>query len=933
MLNVSDEVKNLFLKDSTKKKLIIEVEDSDRSNPNELNFYSGSFPYQEYATTIAEGLSPITVEDFTNAVDMRLIHYVKYVRLSLGFRVHDITTAPDTLTFRVYVEREHGTEYKDLDVTLSEYTNNYHRFFCAAFDSKTQDGYIGQITDVQIINSNATAFQGTITMFDYQVDMVNYELDFPTTYNTNFSKNIEDLSNYMPLPNIENDNIDFESFSLTESLCSQDNIKFGLCESAHCEFTTIGYNDNLKDRIIKPKISAQGLPSKADVLSVNFWKDQSGVMRKGDTYSKTFTITDSTYYNDNWLVDTWLFPYDKYFSEYGYVYFACEIKFANMNVISGPTPHHFKLGLWLVYEDGTEDRRFWDTTYRYSESWQKIQVAPPYIIPQVGKKIKTILRLFYKAYDENGNLLENPNTTVDYSMRNFQVQVADKFSYSYPYDINKLYVYDNTLDAFFSECYCDPIPLGTFHVTDVKLEHKQNLVKQQVTAYDHLVKLEQNAANWYTQYMFTVTTDDYQGRYDVEYKRQIYSTFFDFAVAMGFDDRKYHTETLVNSWAYSDIRSSMMSTKRLYYQVFGQPDYLEYSEITVNDVNPAKFYMVDAVNYNGQTDEELLALTHGAVNDYAEKVDSLRRGLATNAGVIVEAYNSSGMISSYLLNRRDYFFLPEGTTYIKILVTVDMIYNSQTAIYPLIDSVSLYECGNAPELVNGDKNLFYYNYSTGEISDVGTSITGRDVVRSLLEVCGCFFRLDRQNGLPEFIYCTKGGLYPRNDLYPADDLFPRAGTDQTLPNGRYMSATQDNYQVQDYGKIQIIVDSDTNTSKSVCEMEYEGDNQSINTYLIDDNIFYSNKNMDVEYQYAYGLLQNMFARISNMGYVPNVTEAIGMPWIECGDRIGILTYTSGFESFIFRRTLKGIQLLKDTYESAGDEYTEAVKDFGYEEFN
>ena len=45
----------------------------------------------------------------------------------------------------------------------------------------------------------------------------------------------------------------------------------------------------------------------------------------------------------------------------------------------------------------------------------------------------------------------------------------------------------------------------------------------------------------------------------------------------------------------------------------------------------------------------------------------------------------------------------------------------------------------------------------------------------------------------------------------------------------------------------------------------------------------------------------------------------------------MLTYDGGFESFIFRRTLKGIQNLKDTYESVGDEKTEAVNDFGYKE--
>jgi hypothetical protein len=41
----------------------------------------------------------------------------------------------------------------------------------------------------------------------------------------------------------------------------------------------------------------------------------------------------------------------------------------------------------------------------------------------------------------------------------------------------------------------------------------------------------------------------------------------------------------------------------------------------------------------------------------------------------------------------------------------------------------------------------------------------------------------------------------------------------------------------------------------------------------------------------------------------------------------------GFETFIFRRTMKGIQLLIDTFESEGDEYNEAIKDFGYELYN
>ena len=47
------------------------------------------------------------------------------------------------------------------------------------------------------------------------------------------------------------------------------------------------------------------------------------------------------------------------------------------------------------------------------------------------------------------------------------------------------------------------------------------------------------------------------------------------------------------------------------------------------------------------------------------------------------------------------------------------------------------------------------------------------------------------------------------------------------------------------------------------------------------------------------------------------------------DRIGVLTKTGGAESFVFKRTLKGIQSLHDTFESEGDEYIEAIKDYDY----
>jgi hypothetical protein len=557
-------------------------------------------------------------------------------------------------------------------------------------------------------------------------------------------------------------------------------------------------------------------------------------------------------------------------------------------------------------------------------------------------KIVQVKRPYFIWFDQNGDELTNGDSfQIDADLKEFMVYMYDDPTYThYPeYDPSVCYVYYGTINEHLAECYSDPVPLGVFHVTDIKVSHQQKLVKKQITAYDNLVKLEQNAYNWYTQYMFAVTTDDYQARYDVEYARQIYSSYFNFMVMMNLDSRDNYTETLLASYERENLRDNYMSSKRITWQIpvmsSTRDRYVTYVRIPVPNVDTTKMYMVDATNFYDHSDEQIL--DNETVNNYAFNIDPLKRGLVTNGGVIVEAYGTgNSFLDSFVVNRRDYFMLPDDcvSLYVYLAFSIDTYYNSSSIeTYPILQNVFVYEVESAPELTNGASRLFYYNISDRSISEVDSSITGRDIVRSLLEMCGCFFRLDRYNGLPEFVYCTKGGLYPRNDLYPADDLYPRAGTDQLLPNGRYLSATQDDYQVQDYGKVQIIVQKKSADTTPVCQMQYSDESKGINTYLIDDNIFYSNENFDREYDYAYTLLQRMFERIANMGYVPNVTQAIGMPWIECGDRIGIMTFTSGFESFIFRQNIKGIQLLIETFESVGDEYTEAVKEFGYEEYN
>ncbi len=128
----------------------------------------------------------------------------------------------------------------------------------------------------------------------------------------------------------------------------------------------------------------------------------------------------------------------------------------------------------------------------------------------------------------------------------------------------------------------------------------------------------------------------------------------------------------------------------------------------------------------------------------------------------------------------------------------------------------------------------------------------------------------------------------------------------------------------------------SNETKSIVEWEYIGDSSKPNTYIIEDNIFYCSSEMEYEYDSmaeVSEMLANMYTRISNMGYAPSEVHAVGLPYVECGDRISLLTKEGGIETFVFSRTLSGIQSLVDSYESYGDECNEAISDFGYKEWN
>ena len=188
-------------------------------------------------------------------------------------------------------------------------------------------------------------------------------------------------------------------------------------------------------------------------------------------------------------------------------------------------------------------------------------------------------------------------------------------------------------------------------------------------------------------------------------------------------------------------------------------------------------------------------------------------------------------------------------------------------------------------------------------------VSGKDILHAICELNGCFGHIDRNN---QMVYLTLGeiieGLYPADDLYPSNTLYPkeeRVGA--VLTRSTYTHAEYEDYTVQRISGIRIY------NSKNELMATYKN---TSNVYNITGNILADGLNNSQ----ALTVIQNMYSAINNVWYMPCTVECVGNPCIEVGDSIQLSTRDRVVYMFVMERILKGIQALKDTYESHGEQY-------------
>ncbi len=197
---------------------------------------------------------------------------------------------------------------------------------------------------------------------------------------------------------------------------------------------------------------------------------------------------------------------------------------------------------------------------------------------------------------------------------------------------------------------------------------------------------------------------------------------------------------------------------------------------------------------------------------------------------------------------------------------------------------------------------------TEESSTIGESMSGKEVLSCICEINGCMGHMGR-DGKFHYIYLEQNiqGLYPRNDLYPADDLFPRDPKSNRIGKDLYITAEYEDFLVKTINKLQI-----REQKNDIGVIVGTGDN----AYVIEDNfLVYGKGSKELN-----GIAKNILSKIRGIVYRPFTADCKGNPCLEVGDAVRLPTRYELIESYILKRTLKGIQALRDDLEADGEEY-------------
>lgn len=223
------------------------------------------------------------------------------------------------------------------------------------------------------------------------------------------------------------------------------------------------------------------------------------------------------------------------------------------------------------------------------------------------------------------------------------------------------------------------------------------------------------------------------------------------------------------------------------------------------------------------------------------------------------------------------------------------------------------EFHKAGERTGGFENAAYYN-ATNVISQIDV----KNMLESYIELQGKFGLFDRYGNFQLIDLTDKLQLYPSDTLYPSNDLYPREQRN-LITRSMYSKVEYEDTPTRHYDKIECTWRDSNNQEHN---QEYQivdpasldwYDPDDFQQYNLSDNYFIKNGYFTEEEVQT--ILETLGEKIKEFQYYPANIEMRGLPYLEAGDELAVVTRLSGFTTFILRRTMNGIQELKDNIEA------------------
>lgn len=218
------------------------------------------------------------------------------------------------------------------------------------------------------------------------------------------------------------------------------------------------------------------------------------------------------------------------------------------------------------------------------------------------------------------------------------------------------------------------------------------------------------------------------------------------------------------------------------------------------------------------------------------------------------------------------------------------------------------------DLINDDMDV------EKTVAPAAGSLTGITVLKAICMVNGGFGRMNR-NGKFEVIYLHDMhslGLQPHVGLYPKKGLYP-SSSGNGLRDISKLSGAAD--MEPEYRSIRC---EEYTTDKITC-LNIQTDDEDVgvtvgtdlsNPYLITGNFLLYGKSVD-ELKVIGG---NILSKLKGIYYRPvSELKLNALPYLETGDMIVAEKEAEKVYSYIFSRTISGIQALIDTYEAKGNQ--------------